>query len=291
MQQYGKIIAQLRKEHGMTQAELGARLNVTYQAVSKWENDQSQPDFATMAQIAAIFNVPLSIFTGEGQSPAQQAAPAQQASPAQQPQAEEPVIGYCTSCGNAVRGKDMAQQRPLLCKTCAAEARAKAQAAQRRLELERRKKEQEALRAAEAKQRQNLRDRNRGLIWGAIITGICFFIGFIAVVTSRQNAWSVAGGVLVGSVFVYAFSSQLFWGGFISDTVFFGGKLVGMPGIIFSFSLDGFIFLIAMKILFALIRLLIFILTLVVASAFALVVSPFTFFPAMRRVGREGKES
>ena len=40
MKQYGKIIAQLRKENNLTQAELGAKLNVTYQADSKWENDQ-----------------------------------------------------------------------------------------------------------------------------------------------------------------------------------------------------------------------------------------------------------
>lgn len=64
MKQYGKVISKLRKENNMTQAELGAKLNVTYQAVSKWENDQSQPDFATMVEMAKLFNVPLNIFCG-----------------------------------------------------------------------------------------------------------------------------------------------------------------------------------------------------------------------------------
>ena len=285
MQQYGKVIAQLRKERGMTQAELGAKLNVTYQAVSKWENDQSQPDFATMTQIATIFNVPLSIFMGEGQPP----APDVQAAPAQQPQTEDPVIGYCTSCGNAVREKDMAQQRPLLCKTCAEEARAKAQAAQQKAELERRQKAEAARRAAEAKRRQNLHDRNRGLVWGAIITGLCMLCLLIGTLAAQQSAGIVVGGVLVVGVFVYAFSSQLFWGGFIVDTVLFGGKIVGMPGVIFTFDLDGFIFLIMMKILFALLKMLIFLLTLLLSCVFALIVSPFTFVPALIRVGREGK--
>ena len=116
MKQYGKIIAQLRKENNLTQAELGAKLNVTYQAVSKWENDQSQPDFATMAQIAEIFHVPLTIFlNGEDSEAATALAPAENSA--------EPVLGYCTVCGNAVRQENVAQQRPvLICKNCAEEA-------------------------------------------------------------------------------------------------------------------------------------------------------------------------
>ena len=43
----GEKIASLRKAKGMTQAELGAELNVTFQAVSKWERGESYPDFAT----------------------------------------------------------------------------------------------------------------------------------------------------------------------------------------------------------------------------------------------------
>ncbi len=39
MENYGKIISSLRKEKGLTQNDLGKELNVTYQAVSKWEND------------------------------------------------------------------------------------------------------------------------------------------------------------------------------------------------------------------------------------------------------------
>lgn len=35
-------IAQLRKEAGMTQEQLGNALGLTYQSVSKWENGVSQ---------------------------------------------------------------------------------------------------------------------------------------------------------------------------------------------------------------------------------------------------------
>ena len=55
---YGEKIIALRQNKGMTQAELGAELNVTYQAVSKWERDESDPDFATMSKIAKLSTSP-----------------------------------------------------------------------------------------------------------------------------------------------------------------------------------------------------------------------------------------
>ena len=38
----GAFIAELRKERGLTQRELAARLNITDKAVSKWERGVSQ---------------------------------------------------------------------------------------------------------------------------------------------------------------------------------------------------------------------------------------------------------
>ena len=38
----GKFIAELRKEKGMTQEQLGSRLGVNSRSVSRWENGVSQ---------------------------------------------------------------------------------------------------------------------------------------------------------------------------------------------------------------------------------------------------------
>lgn len=51
----GKRIALNRKKLGMTQDQLADKLGVTAQAVSKWENDQSCPDIATLPKLADIF--------------------------------------------------------------------------------------------------------------------------------------------------------------------------------------------------------------------------------------------
>ena len=45
-------IAQLRKEAGMTQEQLGNALGLTYQSVSKWENGLSCPDVQLLPQLA-----------------------------------------------------------------------------------------------------------------------------------------------------------------------------------------------------------------------------------------------
>ncbi len=57
MRKYGQVLAKLRKERNMTQQELGKRLNISYQAVSKWENDLSQPDLNTLHNMAEIFGI------------------------------------------------------------------------------------------------------------------------------------------------------------------------------------------------------------------------------------------
>ena len=274
MRQYGKIIAQLRREHNMTQAELGAKLNVTYQAVSKWENDQSQPDFATMAQIAELFHVPLTIFLGgEEKETAVAAAAAESA---------EPVLGYCTVCGNAVRQDNVAQQRPvLICKDC--------------VEADARRKEEEARAAEQQKEWQeqgrklaNKRTRNRGLIWGGVIALVVMILVAVFYAIGGGTAGAGIVAVLITGIFVYTFSSQMFWGGFIFETCLFGGKIIGTPGIIFSFDLDGFIFLIVMKVIFALLKLFIFLITFVFFAIVSILLSPFTFVAALIRVSRHG---
>lgn len=53
----GARLARLRREKKMTQDEVAEQLNVSPQAVSKWENDQSCPDILLLPQIAAMFGV------------------------------------------------------------------------------------------------------------------------------------------------------------------------------------------------------------------------------------------
>ena len=53
----GKRIMTLRKEKGLTQEQLAERLNVSPQAVSKWENDVSCPDISIIPQLAEVLGI------------------------------------------------------------------------------------------------------------------------------------------------------------------------------------------------------------------------------------------
>lgn len=50
----GERIIALRKERSISQTELARRLNVSRQAVSKWEQGTSSPDTAKLIQLAEI---------------------------------------------------------------------------------------------------------------------------------------------------------------------------------------------------------------------------------------------
>lgn len=60
----GKNIAKYRKINGLTQEELGIKLGVSNQAVSKWESEVSMPDISLLPQIADALNISLNDIYG-----------------------------------------------------------------------------------------------------------------------------------------------------------------------------------------------------------------------------------
>lgn len=60
----GLTLLRLRKEKGMTQEELAEKVNVSAQAVSKWENDISMPDISVLPVLAEIFDVSIDELLG-----------------------------------------------------------------------------------------------------------------------------------------------------------------------------------------------------------------------------------
>ena len=55
----GKKIKQLRKFSGMTQEQLAEKLNISRQALSKWENGTSMPDVESVVRISMLFQISL----------------------------------------------------------------------------------------------------------------------------------------------------------------------------------------------------------------------------------------
>lgn len=62
----GKFISSKRKENNMSQSDLASILNVTNQAVSKWENGRGIPDIEMLKKLSEVFNINIEeILSGE----------------------------------------------------------------------------------------------------------------------------------------------------------------------------------------------------------------------------------
>ena len=61
---FGQRFTRLRKEKNFTQEEIALKLNISAQAVSKWENDISMPDISILTSIADIFDITLDELLG-----------------------------------------------------------------------------------------------------------------------------------------------------------------------------------------------------------------------------------
>ncbi len=74
----GKRIAALRKEKGLKQEDIAQALDVSSQAVSKWENDQSCPDISLLPKLAKLLGISVDVLlSGEEEKPAVELVPEQ----------------------------------------------------------------------------------------------------------------------------------------------------------------------------------------------------------------------
>ena len=53
----GRFISELRKEKGMTQANMAEQLGITDRAISKWETGKSMPDSSIMLELCDLLSI------------------------------------------------------------------------------------------------------------------------------------------------------------------------------------------------------------------------------------------
>ena len=64
---FSEKLAILRKNKGITQEGLAEKLNVSRQAVAKWESGQAYPDIANLIQISNLMNVTVDYLVRDGE--------------------------------------------------------------------------------------------------------------------------------------------------------------------------------------------------------------------------------
>lgn len=76
MKTLGTRIAEYRKKCGMTQEQLSEYMEVSPQAVSKWENDLSCPDITALPGLADLFHITIDeLLRGEAKQEVRMLAP------------------------------------------------------------------------------------------------------------------------------------------------------------------------------------------------------------------------
>ncbi len=60
----GEVICKRRKELGLTQTQLAQKLNLSFQAVSKWENGSAYPDITSLPKLAAVLDTTVDALLG-----------------------------------------------------------------------------------------------------------------------------------------------------------------------------------------------------------------------------------
>lgn len=237
MSQLGDNIAKLRKKAQMTQAELGEKLNISPQAVSKWEKGLSEPDTETLRNICFLYGVSMDALIGteptDKRNVTVKTVAEEETAASVAEKAPTIIVGYCSKCKKPLHSpseyeiiKDEEGMAGLpICHNCA-------------------KKEKYQSTCAETiEEKESLK---KGMIWGTI-AGIAALIIIVAVsIYFEQYVIAAVGGILGGYMF-FAMVSQAFWGDFVEDCLDFFTRSFQMPGLIFELDLDGIIWFITVK--------------------------------------------
>ena len=287
----GTKIKKARIEAGLTQKDLADRLSVAFQTVSKWESGTTEPDLATLRAMARILKVSLEyLVSDDATTPSKPIGTTRQLT---SPMSERRRIGTCVTCHKTIMDDEVFHRVERKTPSGVKETVVVCDACFKRHEeqMERRAKEIEQSLDPKAASKKNglfhkITDRNdkKPLIWGIVIGILAFIAALVLCIVYYSYVgigWSIAAPLLAG----YGVTSTiycLFTVSYISD-VFeeVASWSIRFPGLIFAWDLDGFLWLIGMKILFFVLGMLFSIGVFLLALSISAFLSVFSFVPLL----------
>ena len=199
-------------------------------------------------------------------------------------------VGYCKTCGIAVTEDNLGAKSPvILCKNCLQAEKTAEEKATQKKKLE---KEREAFLKKE-RLASNQRWIKRRFIWSTIVASLVagLFLFFCVVGLIESFDLGFLAFSLVGTYMIFSFISCLFYDCFVQELVFdWCSKSFQAPGLIFTFDLDGCLWLIGMKILFWAIGLVFGIVAGAIGIAIGLICAPFAFPFVMHKLKKDYNE-
>lgn len=281
----GQKIKEYRIQKGLTQKDLADKLHVTYQAVSKWENDNTEPSFDTIKEMSKLFGCTIDeLFDYNNEVVEEESTFEEKNIVVDTP---PKILGVCTQCGKSIyessdfnkvtlqvkvgEGKDQytGLDSKIYCSNC-----------------KKKKEEQEKTLKEMKENRIKTSCRNRRIhsfVWPSIVSIIILIYGIVCFSKGTTNDGILSMALSVG--FFLFLGCMILNNTFITDMwcEIASWGFVKLPGIIFELSFEGIIWLIGVKILFWILGFLLALLAVVAATAIAMVLSVFVYPFALRR--------
>ena len=286
----GQKIKKLRTEQGLTQKDLADQVHVTFQTVSKWEKDENEPDVSTLRELAKLFNCSMDYLLSEeeNETPKEEAsAEPEPAAPVAEPVTKTIIIHQkemhvCQRCK-----KDIPENELEIDQVCVRHAGRGRSAEYRDVYYHKNCLEQQRKEDKEREEKQKAlkanSDRKKCFGWsiaaGVIALGIALvvFLGVESLKAVVHPALAVLYSVLIGYG-MFAMLYCIISGSYIGDVfIWAAGLSIKFPGLIFSWDIDGIIWVITMKVIFAILAFLIGIATFIFAVALSAALSVVSF--------------
>ncbi len=258
----GQKIKKLRNDKGLTQKDLADQVHVTFQTVSKWENDENEPDVSTLRELAKLFGCSLDYLLSEEETPSGAVVleePAEAAEPVTKTIIiHQKELHVCRRCG-----KDIPENELAVDHVCVRSA-GRGHSAEYRDDYYHKECLQEVMkeRAAALKRERETatsKAKKRSFGWG-IAGGVVALVVTLLVLLINPECQAVIHpgiAVLLAILAGYGIFSMLYCiisGSYIGEVFLWcASASIKFPGLIFSWDIDGIIWVIAMKILFAII--------------------------------------
>ena len=274
----GQKIKKLRIEHGYTQKYLSDELNVAFQTVSKWESDENEPDVATLKKLAKLFDTSVDYLVSDEDAPKQEE---NQTQPVQTVVIQQHELHVCAKCGKDIPENDLVSEDVTKKERVGRSTRTVSigQTYYHKACLEEVKEERRKA-AAAAQKRKASRAKKFSFGWG-IAGGVVAFGIALAIFLCNMDVVNPGLGVLYSVLIGYGIFAALYCiisGSYIGDVFTWAASLsIKFPGLIFSWSIEGFAWLIVMKILFAVLGFLIGVFALLLAIALSMVLGGISF--------------
>ena len=286
----GQKIKKLRMEKDLTQKELADQVYVTFQTVSKWEKDENEPDVATLRELSRLFDCSLDYLLKEDEEEKKKTEIVD-VTPVVVP--TEPVTKtiiihqkekhVCARCK-----KDIENENDLeIDHFCVRNAR-KGHHAEYRDDYYHREcleitKRERAAKEREIRRLKGLRAKKLSLGWGIAggVVALGISLAILLAVPACKEALNPALAVLFSVLIGYAIFAALYCiisGSYIAD-VFLGvaGWSIKMPGVIFTWDIDGIVWAIGMKIFLAILGFLLGVMVVGLAVAISALLASVSF--------------